>query len=127
MSDFINPYTLISNGILSEKDEFVIDFLGFYTIKIKIDVVPEVPKSSLVFGGGGWPTKRKKRVKLKIEFHDENIKDYEAEFYLDNINLNVSDVKMIDSNTLEVEINNLKVEDYRKNIKVIIDENKIIF
>lgn len=129
MSDFINPYTLISNGILSEKDEFVIDFLGFYTIKVKIDVVPDAPKDSLIIAGGGWPSKRKKRVKIKVEFHDKIIKPYEAEFYLDNINLNINNVKLddMDKNILEIEINNLKMEDFKKNIKIIIDENKIIF
>lgn len=128
MSGYINPYTLISNGILSEKDEIIIDFLGFYNIKIKIDVVPKAPKDKLIIGGGFSQTKRKKRIKIRVEFHDKNIKDYNAEFYLDNVNLTIKDVKLDDINKIiEIDITNLNLSDFSKKIKVSIDENKIIF
>jgi len=123
MGNNIDIYSIVTNGLVAEKNEyFILDPLGYYVIKIKETIERE---PILGYPGGGFgsgATKKKKKIRLEVTFND-NIPKFIEEFYLDEFDLKIMNAKLIDDSKIELEITNPRLDETVKKIVKITTKN----
>ena len=123
MVNQLDPINIATDGILS-LDPLLIVGLGIIIEEI-IPVIPPVDNLPVLHVGGGgffsgvgssFSGKKKKKVKLTVNVPNIS-KPYIAEFYLDNINLTVKNVKLQEDKII-LNILDITMESYIHEIKV---------